>query len=170
MLRFGFLVSSAAVETASKPTYAKKIDAAAPSTPTPDSGVPQPFGSIGTKFAWFTAGSARMMNAVSATILTMTSSAVTFADFEVPSTSSQVISSESRKAMRLNVPRTVVPSASVTVSPGPAVSATGNGMPMALRNPFAYPDQPTATAPAATAYSSTSAQPTIQAMSSPSTA
>jgi hypothetical protein len=127
-------------------------------------------GIIGTKLAWLTAGSARTTNAVSAMILTTTSIAVTFADLEVPMTSRVVTSSDSRNAMRLNEPCAVVPSASVIVSPGPAVSAMGNGMPMADRNPFAYPDQPTATAPAATAYSRMSAQPTIHAMISPSTA
>jgi len=49
MLRCGFFVSSAAVETASKPTYAKKIDAAAPRTPTPPVGLPQPPGKYGSK-------------------------------------------------------------------------------------------------------------------------
>ena len=57
-----------------------------------------------------------------------------------------------------------------SVNNGPAVSACGKPMPCACRKPFAYPDQPTDTAPAATAYSRISAQPTIQATSSPNTA
>src|SRR4249919_1173662 len=128
MLRFGFLVSSAAVETASKPTYAKKIEAAAPSTPTPDSGVPQPLGSIGLKLAPSTEGKASMTKAVRAAILIITSTAVTLADFDVPIASSQVTSSASRKAIRLKLPVVVVPSGRVIVSNGPAVSATGKPM------------------------------------------
>lgn len=58
MLRCGFFVSSAAVETASKPTYAKKIDAAAADIP------PKPKGANGSKFVAFIAGTANTTNMV----------------------------------------------------------------------------------------------------------
>ena len=48
MSRCGFFVSSAAVETASKPMYAKKMIAAADEIPV------QPFGANGVQFAGFT--------------------------------------------------------------------------------------------------------------------
>src|SRR5688572_1482121 len=101
------------------------MEAAAPSTPTPDIGVPQPLGSSGTKLALSTAGNARMTNADSAAILISTSTAVTLADLDVPMASSQVTSSASRKAIRLKLPCAVVPSGRVIVSYGPAVSANG---------------------------------------------
>src|SRR4249919_1236565 len=113
MLRFGLVVSSDAVDTASKPTKAKKIEAAAPNTPVPDSGVPQPFGSIGTKFADFATPMVSAMNKVSAAIFTSTSTEVNLALLDVPATSSAVTSSETVNATRLNPPVTTEPSASV---------------------------------------------------------
>ncbi len=104
MLRFGFLVSSAAVDTASKPTYAKKIEAAAPSTPAPPSGLPQPPGRNGSRLPVLAAGTASATNTVSATILIATSTALTLALLEVPITSSQVTAMPMRNASRLKPP------------------------------------------------------------------
>src|SRR6478672_12654249 len=83
MLRCGFLVSSAAVETASKPTYAKKIEAAAPRIPVPDElkGLPQPRGANGSKFAAcpLIIGRVMMRNMVRAVTLITTSTALNVA-------------------------------------------------------------------------------------------
>ena len=53
---------------------------------------------------------------------------------------------------------------------GPTVRAWGRCTPMSSRKPTMWPDQPTATALAPSAYSRISAQPTSQATSSPITA
>jgi len=65
------------------------------------------------------------MKTVSATTLTITRTAVNFALFEVPITSRNVISSETRNARRLKPPALIVPSGWVTVSHGPAVRCSG---------------------------------------------
>ena len=93
MLRCGFLVSSAAVATASKPTYAKKIEAAAPATPTPSPVVSRkPLGAKGWKLAPLMTGTARMTNTVKATTLMATRTEFTVALSRVPMTSSAVTS------------------------------------------------------------------------------
>src|SRR6202041_83597 len=73
MLRWGFLVSSAAVDTASKPTYAKNIEAAAPPMPS------QPNGANGAKFSALMTGSASAQNSTKAATLMQTSTAFTVA-------------------------------------------------------------------------------------------
>ena len=104
------------------------------------------------------------MNTVSAVTLIATSTALTLALSLVPIISSQVTSSAITSAGRLISPPGAPPSAS-----GPALSQAGSWIP---RNswrivPEKYPDHPTDTALAATAYSRISAQPTVQARISP---
>src|SRR5512137_1837661 len=95
MLRCGSLVSSAAVDTASKPTKAKKmIEAAA-------TALPGPKGMNGTKFSDCMAGTESAMNAASAATLTTTSTALTVALSLVPTTSSAVTATEMNTAGRL---------------------------------------------------------------------
>src|SRR5688572_14539140 len=103
----------------------------------PESGVPQPFGSIGSKLEPSTAGRAMITKVLRAMIFTNTSTAVNLALLEVPITSSQVTNSETRKATRLNEPLVVLPSGSTTGSNGPAVSAYGKPQPTLARKPFA---------------------------------
>ena len=54
--------------------------------------------------------------------------------------------------------------------PGAALSAAGNWMPNSLSSAFRFPDQPTATVAAPSAYSRMRSQPMIHAMNSPSVA
>ena len=104
------------------------------------------------------------MNAISAVTLIVTSTALNLALSLVPMMSSPVISSAMTIAGRLISPPATPPSAS-----GPADSQLGKATPSVSSRilPTKYPDQPTETALAAMAYSSTSAQPTVQARSSP---
>lgn len=83
-----------------------------------------------------TAGNAIDTNTVSAMIFTMTSTAVTFALFEVPTTSSHVMTMAIRNASRLKPPAALVPSGSVIVSAGPAVSAIGSPSECASSQPL----------------------------------
>ena len=120
MLRCGSLVSSAAVATASKPTYAKKIDAAAPATPTPRPVVSRkPFGAKGWKLAPLMTGIARMTNTVNATTLMATSTEFTVALSRVPMTSSAVTNIAMAAAGRLMRPPAYMP----------LVKASGKSMP-----------------------------------------
>src|SRR5690606_5702838 len=174
-LRCGLRVSSAAVETASNPTYAKKIDAAAPTMPRPEpSPLPnQPFGANGSKCAPLSTGRVSAMNTVSARILISTSTALTRALSVVPIIRRRVTASAITTAGRLNMPwvKSTEGIPSTKDQAGPAASAVGSSKPVALlTRPMKYPDQPTDTADAATAYSRISAQPTTQASSSPITA
>src|ERR1700761_9717839 len=98
MLRWGFLVSSAAVDTASKPTYAKKIEAAAPPMPS------QPKGANGSKLEVLMTGSASAQNSTKAATLMQTNTAFTVALSRVPSASSVVTSTAMNTAGRLIKP------------------------------------------------------------------
>ena len=98
MLRWGFLVSSAAVDTASKPTYAKNIEAAAPPMPS------QPKGANGVKFSILMTGSASAQNSTKAATLMQTSTAFTVALSRVPSASSVVTSAAMNMAGTLMNP------------------------------------------------------------------
>ncbi len=73
-------------------------------------------------------------------------------------------------AGRLNTAVVVAPLASVITVPGAALSAAGKVIPMSCRKLTTYPDHPTATVAAPSAYSRMRSQPMIQATNSPSVA
>ena len=97
-LRCGFRVSSAAVDTASKPTYAKKIDDAALTTPRFPSGL------NGSKFSARIIGMASTMNTARAVILIDTRTAFTLALSRVPMMSSHMQNRAMAIAGRLITP------------------------------------------------------------------
>ena len=92
----------------------------------PPIGLPQPVGKNGLKLASWAAGTAMMMNAVSATTLISTSTALTLADLEVPITSRPVITSAMVNARMLNAPPSI----------GPVLSAIGSSIPALASRPF----------------------------------
>jgi hypothetical protein len=110
---------------------------------------------------------------VRATILIATSTALTRALSVVPIINSQVTASAMTTAGRLNAPwlKSTCGMPPENDHAGPAARKPGNSKPVALlTRPMKYPDQPTDTADAATAYSRINAQPTIHASNSPMTA
>ena len=108
MLRCGLTVSSAAVETASNPTKAKKIDAAAAEMPA------TPSGAKGVNCSIRMTGSARTTNTVSAAILIATRTALMVALSRVPTTRSQVTRPAMPIAGRLISPPSIGPSTRVS--------------------------------------------------------
>src|SRR6187455_1598214 len=99
--------------------------------------------------------------------LMMTITALTFADSWMPTTSKAVTSTVMSTAGRLKTAVTADPSASVMTDPGAALNAAGNWMPTSCRKLITYPDHPTATVAAPSAYSRMRSQPMIQATNSP---
>ena len=114
-----------------------------------------------------------MMKTVKATTLIATRIALTRADSVVPTISRAVTSRATTMAGMLTIP---AEKSGVGMKPfidqvGPADRRSGKSNPSPCSiSPSTYPDQPTDTAEAATAYSRISAQPTVQASSSPITA
>jgi hypothetical protein len=126
----------------------------------------------GAKFAVWPkiSGTVMIANSVSAAILMATSTELTVALSLVPITSSHVTKPVTRTAGRLMSPPTSPPSRKPQSILGPTVSACGKCTPNPSRKPTIWPDHPTATALAPSAYSRISAQPTSQAINSPITA
>src|SRR3989442_14266755 len=117
----------------------------------------KPFGMNGDQLAGSTAKApAAMKNSTTATLI-VTITLVTRALSLIPSTSKPVKASTIRVAGKLMSPP----------SYGALVSSAGSGMPIRSSMLTKDPDQPRATAPQAIPYSSTRAQPVIQAKSSP---
>ena len=105
-----------------------------------------------------------------AATLMATSTALAVALSLVPTTSNAVTSSVMITAGRLTKPPASPPLMKPSEICGPTVSAWGMCHPTLSKKPTMWPDQPTATALAPSAYSRISAQPTSQAISSPITA
>ena len=112
MSRFGFFDSCAAVDTASKPIYAKKITAAPRHTPDhPKCPKPPRFGGTnGCQFAFSSSGRVTSvypptpMNTSSTATFTTTMKLLKFADSLMPTISTVVANMMPRNATRLNAP------------------------------------------------------------------
>src|SRR3954470_17038943 len=96
MSRFGFLASSAAVDTESNPMYVKKMMEPPVSTP------PQPFGMKGCQFSGFTSDAPAITKAKMAPIFRITIALFAFADSLMPRTSRTVNSITITNAGQLN--------------------------------------------------------------------
>ena len=155
MLRRGFLTSSPAVDTASRPMNEKKMTPAAVITPL------KPPGANGVKFAEFQPVTPITMNSTSTASLMTTMVALTFADSLVPLISSSAHSATSTTAGRLRMPPD---SGEFEIASG---SCTPNTLPSSW---LRYSDQPTATAAAETPYSRSRHAATPIATTSPSVA
>ncbi len=159
MSRDGFFASCAAVETASKPMYAKNITPAPRSTPLqPNSPNDPAFGGMnGVRFSRFTYAAPATTNTTSTIALMPTSSVLVSADCLMPMMSRPATTSTMTAAGRLNT------------GVGPARDG-GIVMPTSRARLTKYPDQPTATVDVLSAYSRIRSQPMIQANSSPTVA
>ncbi len=115
--RAGFLTSSAAEVTASKPMKAKNTSAAALITPV------MPYGMYGCQFSGLTWPTPTAMNSSTTLILMITITLFRRADSRMPSDSRNVMAIMIRKAGRLN--RVSTPGR----APGAAVSASGSTRP-----------------------------------------
>src|SRR3984957_7400266 len=166
--RFGFLHSSAAVETESNPMYVKKmID---PPVRMPG----QPFGAKGCQFAGCTMRDAKITKTMMAVIFSATITVFTFADSRIPRTSSTVNNITMINAGQLN-PK-CQPGA-YKAFPCRSESPEGRYAGVIQRKSGCTPNQsskfttcaenPTLTAIFETAYSRIKSQPMIQAISSP---
>src|SRR5262249_21253957 len=101
----------------------------------------------------------RAMKSSKARIFTTTRNVLTVALSRVPAISMAATATTMTIAGRLTTPPAM----------GPDRSAAGTWTPTDSKNPTAYPDHPTATAPQTTEYSRMRLQPTIQARNSPIT-
>src|SRR3954468_4048046 len=158
MSRAGLRASCAAVETASKPIYAKNITPAPRSTPLQPNcpNAPRFGGMNGVRFARFTYDAPATTNTTSTTDLIATSNVFVSADCLMPITSSEATTRTMSAAGRLNRP-----------SGGGLISDGGMTIPKSRAKLTKYPDQPTATVATLNAYSRIRSQPMIQATNSP---
>jgi len=104
-----------------------------------------------------------------ATFIT-TSAVLVLADSRMPMHSSAATSSTMQAAGRLNSPCVTPPPGSASTTSGAAVSRTGRRTPRSPRKLTKYPDHPTATVLAESAYSRIRSHPMIQAKISPAVA
>ncbi len=125
-------------------------------------------GISGDQCAGFTYWEPMPMKAITTVSLMNTTMLLTVADSDTPTTSSEVTARMATMAGRFITPVAITaPAASLTGTPGAAVSAGGMTMCMSRRRLAKYPDQPTATVEAARPYSKRSSRPMIQATTSP---
>ena len=148
---WGSFTSSAAVETASKPMYAKKIIDAPANTPD------QPKGMNGTQFEASTWLKPSARNNATTASLMATMTLLTKELCLTPRMLTKATTAKMRTAGRLTMPP----------SWGAMVSAVGKVIPKFMRMLLKYPDQPMATVDTAKAYSKIKSQPMTQAQNSP---
>lgn len=150
--RPGFRTSSAAVDTASNPMYAKKTIAAPVTTPV------HPNGRNGVQFAGLMYRIPMKMKNMTIETLTATIAELNLALPLKPVTSRSVIKPMMRMAGMLMSPPSV---------PGGLENAAGRVSPTPLRKLSMYPDHPIATTEIASEYSRIRSQPIIHAQISP---
>src|SRR5581483_11124343 len=159
MSRDGFSASCAAVDTASKPMYAKNITPAPRSTPLHPNEPNAPVfgGTNGVRLARFTYAAPATTNTTSTATLMTTRTVFVFADSLMPTTSSAETS------------RTMTAAGALKPAADPPAPAC-RWRPASRARLTKYPDQPTATVDALSAYSRIRSHPMIHAKSSPAVA
>src|SRR5438128_1646173 len=127
-------------------------------------------GMNGCQFALFTYAAPPRMTMMTTPTFTMTIAVLTLADSLIPITINAVTATVMMTAGRLMIASGLQPAILITVQ-GAAASDGGKLMPTkSWRKLVRWPDQPTATVAAPSAYSRMRSQPMIQAMNSPSVA